>query len=203
MARAKKEEEIKVLTLDDFNKVYDSMSDMHDDVEWSGLKLRIKKNITLQEMIRFVEHVSTYCFANENGEYMPEIKDFAVRCETLETYANIKLPEDIEERCKLVYCTDIYLTVISHVASEQYNALLMAVNKKVKHQAASNIEAVAHQINDIASKFTEIEEGISKLFDGIDADTINGIAGALANGKFDEDKLAKAVLAQRKERPVM
>lgn len=196
-------EEMKILTIDDFAKTYDEASTAYDTVEWNGLSVIIRKNISLQEMVRFVERVSTLCFSGDSGEYLPEIQDFAIRCETLETYANFRLPDDIEERCKLVYCTDVYLTVISHVASEQYNSLLRAVAKKVKHQANSNIEAVVKQVNELVAKFSGLESDLNKLFSGIDADTINGIAGAIANGKFDEEKLAKAVITQRRERPVM
>ena len=70
--------------------------------------------------------------------------------------------------------------------------MLAAIDRKIEHQAQSNIEAMNKQMNELIAGFSTIEKNLSGIFGGIDNETITKIAGAIADGKFDENKLVKA-----------
>lgn len=162
------------------------------EIDWRGLTLHIKKCLSLEEMMTFVSDVVSSCFAANTNEYLPEIKDFTTRCCILESYAGIVLPKSLNEKYEMVYSCDIVSTVAQHIESMQFNAMLAAIDRKIEHQAQSNIEAMNKQMNELIAGFSAIEKNLSGIFDGVDNETITKIAGAIADGKFDENKLVKA-----------
>lgn len=162
------------------------------EIDWRGLTLHIKKCLSLEEMMTFVSDVVSSCFAANTNEYLPEIKDFTTRCCILESYAGIVLPKSLNEKYEMVYNCDIVSAVAQHIESMQFNAMLAAIDRKIEHQAQSNIEAMNKQMNELIAGFSTIEKNLSGIFGGIDNETITKIAGAIADGKFDENKLVKA-----------
>lgn len=162
------------------------------EIDWRGLTLHIKKCLSLEEMMTFVSDVVSSCFAANTNEYLPEIKDFTTRCCILESYAGIVLPKSLNEKYEMVYSCDIVSTVAQHIESMQFNAMLAAIDRKIEHQAQSNIEAMNKQMNELIAGFSAIEKNLSGIFGGVDNETITKIAGAIADGKFDENKLVKA-----------
>lgn len=192
---AGKAKEVKV-SADELKKVYDAVQHT-DEFDWNGSHVIVKKNIGITDMIQFVHDVSSTCFSTNDGEYLPEVFDFVVRCATLDRYTNIELPEEIEDKCSVLYGTDIYMMVISHVDSVQYNVLLEAARKKVDYVAQSNIEALTKQINDIDAKFDEIADQLNKLFENVDGDSLNDALKAISNGDFNVNDIVNAVMANR------
>lgn len=160
--------------------------------EWHGVAFTVKRHLTIEEMMTFVSDVVSSCFEANTGEYLPEIKDFSIRCSILESYAGFVLPKDLSEKYDMVYSSDIISFVMQYVEQTQFEAMLTAIDKKIDHQAQSNIEALNKQMNEIAAGFSALEKNLSEIFGGVDNDTISKIAGAIANGSFDEKKLVAA-----------
>lgn len=177
--------------------VVDAIHTNEHSVEWHGVTLNIKNTLTFAEMLAFSNEVVSTCFIDKTAEYVPEVKDFAVRCAILEYYGNIELPDDASERYQMVYCSDIVQEVTKYVNGEQLEPLLKSIDKKIAHVAQNNIEAFNKQMSEAVSKLTEVEDSLSSIFGGIDQDTITGLASTIANGNFDIEKLvdvaAKAV----------
>lgn len=162
------------------------------DVNWRGITLHIKRCLSLETMMTFVSDVVASCFAADTNEYLPEIKDFSTRCSILECYAGIELPKNLAEKYDLIYSSDIISFVVQHVESGQFNTMLAAIDTKIEHQAQNNIEALNKQMNEVVSGLSALERNLSGIFGGIDNDTISKVAGAIANGSFDENKLVEA-----------
>lgn len=177
-------EEYKNAIADDFNPVV--------DIDWRGLTLHIKKYLSLEEMMTFVSDVVSSCFAANTNEYLPEIKDFSTRCCILENYAGFVLPKSLSEKYDMVYSSDIVSFVVQNVEHMQFNAMLAAIDRKIEHQAQSNIEALNKQMSEVISGLSTLEKNLSGIFGGVDNETITKIAGAIADGSFDESKLVKA-----------
>ena len=179
-------------SIEDFNRIVTENFDSTVDIDWKGLPFHIKKHLSLEEMIRFVRDVTLSCFAEKTNEYLPEIKDFAIRCCILESYAGFPLPESITEKYEIVYSSDIVTTIVQNIDHMQFNSILEAIDRKVEHQAQSNIEALNRQVSEAITKFYDLEESLSEIFNGIDNKTVSKIAEAIASGSFDESKLVKA-----------
>lgn len=169
--------------------VVDATHTNEHSVEWHGVPLNIKNTLTFAEMLSFSNEVVSTCFIDKTAEYVPEVKDFAVRCAILEYYGNIELPDDASKRYQMVYCSDIVNEVTKYVNDEQLEPLLRSIDKKIAHVAQNNIEAFNKQMSEVVSKLTEVEDSLSSIFGGIDQDTITGLASTIANGNFDIEKL--------------
>lgn len=162
--------------------------------EWRGINVNIKVRLGLQEMMTFVDGVVKTCFTENDNQYTPEVLDFAIRSSVLEMYANFTLPSNIEKQYELVYGCDVYGTILETIDRNQFDAMLRAIDVKIAHFASANIEAVTRQVNDVYASLNALEERLSAVFQGIDNDAITGLVGAMADGKFDEEKLVQAYL---------
>lgn len=180
------------ISIEEFKKVVAEDFEHVVDVDWRGLTLHIKKCLSLEEMMTFVSDVVSSCFAENTNEYLPEIKDFSTRCCILENYAGFILPKSLGEKYEMVYNSDIVSFVVQYVEHMQFNAMLAAIDHKIEHQAQNNIEALNKQMNEVVAGLSALEKNLSSIFGGVDNETITKIAGAIADGSFDESKLVKA-----------
>lgn len=180
------------ISIEEFKKVVAEDFEPVVDVDWRGLTLHIKKCLSLEEMMTFVSDVVSSCFAENTNEYLPEIKDFSTRCCILENYAGFILPKSLSEKYEMVYNSDIVSFVVQYVEHMQFNAMLAAIDHKIEHQAQNNIEALNKQMNEVVAGLSALEKNLSSIFGGVDNETITKIAGAIADGSFDESKLVKA-----------
>lgn len=162
--------------------------------EWRGINVNIKVRLGLQEMMTFVDGVVKTCFTENDNQYTPEVLDFAIRSSVLEMYANFTLPSNIGKQYELVYGCDVYGTILETIDRNQFDAMLRAIDVKIAHFASANIEAVTRQVDDVYASLNALEERLSAVFQGIDNDAITGLVGAMADGKFDEEKLVQAYL---------
>jgi len=164
----------------------------YTDAEWRGLTLRVKQHLSLAETVQFADSVVHSCFITDSGEYIPEVKDFSMRCAILGYYADITLPEELEAKHDLVYNSDIVSFVIQHVDMEQFNYLREAIDKKIDHITQSNSEAIEMLKKQIVAGFDALGEKFSEIFNGVDSDMISKLASAVVDGSFDEKKLVQA-----------
>jgi len=170
------------------------MGDYHPTTEfsWRGLTIEVKHHLSLAETVGFAGGVADTCFVADTGEYIPEVKDFAIRCAILEYYADIELPEDLEEKCNLVYGSDLIACILQYVDNAQWDALCMAIDDKIDNMASANVGALNRQMSSIASDFERLGKKMEEAFSGVDSSTISKIAGAVVNGGIDENKLVAA-----------
>lgn len=188
---------IKKISVNAFERVMKDTYTSTELLDWHGVEVTIKKNLSLQEMMEFVDCVVKSCFTRDTNMYIPEIKEFATKVCVLEKYANFTMPSNAEKQYALVYCTDAVQRVLEYVNPQQYNEICEAISKKVENLAQANIEAVNKQMNELYNAFDNLQTQLSGLFDGVNNDDIRAVAGALANGGLDEEKLVKAYTSQK------
>lgn len=190
--KTKKFEQNKI-TVSEFEKAVRGAQTRFFDVEWNGLMLHIRHQITLEYMMRYVEYVVASCFDGQTGEYRPEIKDFAIRSGAIKFFTNIDLPEDVSRQYKLMYGTDIINVVMSYVDAGQMNSMLIAIDKKLEYAANANVEKITKQFEQITNAFEELSKNMENMFGNVSMEDVNKIASAIAGGAFDENKLVQAV----------
>lgn len=168
------------------------------EINWNGLPLIIKKNISLEETMNFVEYVTELCFSETTHTYMPEVRDFAIKMFLIEHYTNIDLPQDIEKKYEFVYSTDIFQTVINNIDPYQFNEIIHSIDTKLDYMADANIEAFNNQVAEVAKLIEQFGTLFSDAFDGVDSDTISKLVNSISDVGFDEEKLVKAYISQTK-----
>lgn len=165
-----------------------------ETVEWNGMQVVIKKNLSLEEMMRFANSVVKSCFDQEDGSYLPEAKDFAIRSNIMEMYANFTLPTNLEKQYDMVIRSGAVEMIANHVNIAQFNELMKAIDAKLQHAADAHIQAFVKKMDEVVTAFSNMQEQMEKTLSGIDTDDINKLVGAIANGENIEEGVARAYL---------
>jgi len=184
------------------NQLEVQAKEMHKDdavIDWNGIEVTVKYRLSLKEMLGFVDSVVQSCFMEGSGTYLPEIKNFAIRANVLDTYANFTLPKNIETQYTLICDTDAYDVVVQNIDPEQFADILEAIDSKVEMTARANIERLNYQMGVLYDKFEALEDQIGNLFSSVTPDEVKKIAEAVSNGNLDEDKIVQAYIETQKE----
>lgn len=181
-------EKTKMISVNAFEKAA-AVEPAVETFEWNGLQIEIKKRIGLQDVIDFAKSVASACFADDTGEYMPEVRDFAIKTYIIEKYTNIRLPSNTKTMYDLLYSCDIVPFVMDKIDTAQLEEIVDAIDDRIGMTARANVENLNKQVGELQKVVEDIAENMGALFDGIDGDTMNALVGAMANGKFDEGKL--------------
>ena len=125
---AKSEKRISISVMD---KIIKEHFENTTTEQWYGIEVQIKKTLSFTEMMEFVNDVVLSCF-QEDGGFVPEVMDFAIRSNILSKYANFSLPDKLEHRYEIIYMTDIIDLVCSRINGAQLNEIVAYINRKVE-----------------------------------------------------------------------
>ena len=120
---------MKKISISQMDKVMKSLGNTEATFEWNGVTVVVKTLLSFQEMMEFAGRVKANCFVD--GEYLPEVRDFAIRDCIVDMYSNIRLPDNIEHKYEILYRTDICQEIVKYVNSDQYEQLLVAIDDKI------------------------------------------------------------------------
>ena len=167
-------------------------------VTWNDIDVNIIRTLSLTSMLEFVNSVVESCFTDD-GEYIPEIMDYAVRKNVLERYANFRLPVDVHKCYDLVYCTDAYDMVVKHIDSAQFEEIVRSIDEKIHFKVDTIVDTMRTQIQSIINAMNALQEQTKHMFDDMSADDLKKISSALEQSGLSEEKLVAAYLDQMKE----
>lgn len=187
----------KKISISAFEKIMKETYTATKNVKWNGVEITIKNTLSFKEVLSFVDSVTKSCFTTDNGSYLPEVKEFVIKCCILEMYANFAMPINVERKYDLVYCTDAVNVVMENINRVQLDEIIEAINDKIDNIAQANIEAVNKQMNELYSAFDNLQEQMTGIFAGIGTDEISKLIGAISGDKFDEDKLIQAYIDKK------
>lgn len=192
--------EIKKVSINKFESALNKENVITDTLLGTDdVTIQIKKTIPLQEMLLFVQEVVEACVDNENGEYIPEAYDFAIRVATLTHYANLSMPTNLEKQYWLVYNTKAFEQVLTHINTRQFDDIIRAIDKKIKFMLDVISSSAVIKINDVVSKFNDIAETSEKVFSGVNAeDMMKIIQGVSKLGEIEEENVVKTILDVQK-----
>lgn len=194
-ATAKQTKRVSVNAMDEIMKDVENV--VH--VEWKGLDVEVKKFLSLQEMLDFVDSVVKSCFHAETGEYLPQVKDFAIRCNVLEHYAHFALPRKIETQYDIVMQSGAYEMIQEHINESQFTEMLRSIDAKVKHIADANAQAALDKVETALAAINDFSDKMSEMFSGVGAEDIANVMKAISDHGLDETKLVEAYVAQQKK----
>lgn len=186
----KKIQKISINTMDEIMKRYENT----ETVEWNGLQVVIKKNLSLEEMLTFVNSVVKSCFDQTSGAYMPEVKDFAIRANVLDMYTNFTLPKNLGKQYDMVVQSGVVEMVLDHINQVQFNELLKAIGSKLQNTADANIQAFISKLDNVTTAFSDMQTKVEKMFSGVDAEDISKLVSAIASGDNTEEGIVKSYL---------
>ena len=188
---------IKRISVNAFERAMKETNQVVETFDWNGIEVTVKRNLSLKEMLEFVDTVVKSCFAKDTNAFMPEIRDFATKACILEKYANFTMPRNIEAQYTLIYGTDVVACVCERINSQQLNEICSAITDKLKHLAQANIESIERQMNNLYSTVKDLVEKFAHIFEGVSESDIKNLTKLLAGESVDEEKIVQAVLNKK------
>lgn len=192
----KKTKRISVNAMDEIMNGYEAT----EPVNWNGIEVTITKNLPLEDMLAFADSVVKSCFDQTTGAYMPEVKDFAIRINVMERYANFTLPSKAERQYDIVMRSGAYEMILNHINITQFYELMKAIDAKLQNAADANVQMVFRQFNDVVTSFEGLQEKVGALFAGVDSADIGKLMGAISNGSISEEKIVHAYMTEQKKK---
>lgn len=172
-----------------------------ETVEWNDLTVEIKRTLDVKEAFELVKSVVDSSFLDD-GTYIPEATDFAMRANVISYYSNIELPSKMDAQYRLVYALPIYELVCSAINHNQLTSICDAVERRIDMLCDTDIMETRAKINQLFDALEKLEKHIEGIFGGVGSDDIAKIAGAINDDTIDEAKIVEAFLkADRKPKP--
>lgn len=191
----KKIKRISVNAMDEILKRYENT----ETIQWNGLEVVITKTLSLEDMMAFADSVVKSCFDQTSGTYMPEIKDFAIRSNVMERYANFTLPSKVEHQYDMVMRSGAFETILNHVNHAQFNELMRAIEVKLQNAADANVQMVFRKFDDVVTSFEGLQDKVGALFAGVDQADIGKLMSAISEHGVSEEKVVKAYMEQKQQ----
>jgi hypothetical protein len=187
----KKIKRISINVMDEILKTYDN----NEKIEWNGLEVVITKTLPLEEMMAFANSVVKSCFDQATGTYMPEIKDFAIRSNVMERYANFTLPSNVERQYDMVMRSGAFEMILNYINPSQFNELTSAIEARLQNAADANVQMAFSRFNDVVTSFEGLQEKVGALFAGVDPADIGKLMGAISEHSVSEEKIVQAYVS--------
>lgn len=189
---------IKKVSITAFDKIVDESYVPSNSIEWHGIELIIKRTLSFSEMMTFVNKVVQTCFSEEDGTYLPEVRDFMINSCVLEMYGNFAIPSNIEHLYSLIYCSDAVQTVLGNVNRFQFDEIVDAIDRKIEYLAQSHIDTITKQAEALYASVENLQQQLADVFSGVKAEDMKKMIGAISNSQIDEEKLVAAYIDQKR-----
>lgn len=180
-----------------FDKIAKEHFRNENDIQWHEATAHVRRTLSLPDMLAFVDDVVGSCFHDRYG-FMPEVRDFVIKCNILTRYANFSLPDSLEHRYQMVYFTDAVDTVCEAINTTQLQEIVNAINSKIRFLCDGKASMIQERINDVLGAMEEMRDSAKDIFSGISKEDMKALVGAMTEHGFDEQKIVEAYLDKKK-----
>lgn len=192
---AKKEKKISITKWESL-KVPNVVTVPLDGVE--DVEITIKRTLSLEETMQFIENVVSSVVDVEDGTYVPEITEF-VKCSCILTmYANFTMPSNVEKQYDLIYGTDAVDQVLKHVNRRQFYEIEEAIEQRIKHGLHLIENTASASVNKMIQKIEEFSARSEEMFGNVNGGDMAGFIQNLSKlDGVNERELVRAVFDEQ------
>ncbi len=187
----------KKVSIAQFDKIAKEHFQNEATIQWHEVEVRVKRTLSLTEMLGFVDDVVGSCFHDKYG-YMPEVKDFAIKSNILIRYANFSMPDNLEHRYQMVYGTDAVDAVCAAIDTTQLQEIVNSINGKIRFLCDSKANLIQERINAVLETMEEMSNSTKDIFGGLSQDDLKALMGAITEHGLSEEKLVGAYMEQKR-----
>lgn len=162
-------------------------------VQWMDIDVKIKRNISFTEMMEFVNDVVMSCF-QDNGNYVPEVLDFAIKSNILTKYANFSMPDNLEHRYEIIYNTNAVDFVCGQINMSQLQEIVGSINRKVEYMCDGNVMMIQRKMNELIDAIEGVQAQATNMFSNLTPDDLAKVVSAVGVNGISEDKIVKAYM---------
>lgn len=172
---------------------------LYATIRFNDLYVKVKRRLSLYEMIEFVDSVVKICFPTNDAKYMPEVKDLAIRRSIVEMYTGIEFPVGVEEVYDFVYGTNIVQSILEEIDAQQFQNILDSIDEKLDYITQTNIEDITNKVNELYTTLESLANQFTAALPEFDKEAIADLMRWALNGP-DEKKIVDAIFEARDER---
>lgn len=159
-----------------------------------GVDIEIKRTISFQEMLDFVESVAALCVNIETSQYYPHLRDFGIKMELLTRYANFTLPQSIDKKYEYIYNSNAVALVLANINETQFTEIVSSIDSKIRFALEEMNSAATKSVTSLISKLDVAVDESAAMFEGIDHDEVMKMIDNIdIIASKDEVELAKGV----------
>ena len=166
-------------------------------IDFHGLEIEVQKRIPYVRLSMIIDAVVKSCFDAENGEYIPEVRDFATRLAVASAYTNLELPDETEEQYDMMYGTDLMEKIYEAIDYIQLSTLRGSIQKRCDIINDMNRTAIEKELYEAMETIGNIADGFAKMFDGVSNADMTKMIRMIGEHGLDEGKLAEAVVREQ------
>ena len=181
---AKKNDKVSVSAFDKYVK--DNCDSRPIQIEVGGLSFMVKPVLSFEELLTFAKIVADSCFS-DNGEFVPEVREFMIRRNILEWYAGFTMASEVIDE------------IVSRVDQRQFRALLDAIGEKIDAKQMINENAVTKQVNELYGFIANMQSQLESVFAGVDMGDMARLVNAIGEGGLDQEQIVKAYFDYKKD----
>lgn len=181
------------------------------------IELHIKRTLTLQEVVEFANSVVNNCFMDidvldSEGEatgevetvFTPYYKELTIGRNILDYYVqNMKSDDNLNRVYSLIASTPIIELILKVIDGSQYYRLIESIDEMIEYRKQQLLNNKQSKLDEVFDNINNLIFTVTDKIDDFDlsslAEYVPGIAGAVSEGQFDLEKLAKAVLKVESE----
>lgn len=188
----------KMISVNEIEKAAETEYKSDTTIRWGGLDIKVKPNLTAEEMKEFYVTVIKATF-DDDGDYNPVAKIFASRAATIALYTNVKLPQNTDRAYKLLYWTNLYDEVISMIDKNQFDHVMLAIEDEVHYLCETKISKVVREIESASAAITDFTDGMGDVLSGVSPDVFRGFITNMANHGVNDEAIAREVVRAKYE----
>lgn len=103
-------------------------SSCYKTITWESYDVVIKQVLSIDEFMDVIHAVFKDCRIPDTDNMVQlELIDFAIKTNIITAYANVDLPENLNELYNIVYGTDLYDTICNNVSKTQVKSIIDSV----------------------------------------------------------------------------
>ena len=183
-----------------YETIQEAMNDHCPRVElldWCGIEITVQKIVPFQKMSEIVQRVAASCFGKDDGSYMPEVMNTALRLCIFDAYTNIELPDDMDEQNFLIFGSGLWDLVTALIDADQLGTIELAINRRVKARLDTNRAEFENAVNQVIQSIAALSEQMGSLMEGVTPEDIRTMISAIGENGIDEAKIVQAVVAEQ------
>lgn len=191
------QKEMKMISIEKMDEIMNDYFPAEETVDFHGEELTVQKRIPFALVCEMVKKVADSCF-NEDGEYSPEVRDFAMKLCCVEAFTNVRLPENnVEHQYQIINRTDLWFRMLQVIDPYQMDEIDNAIQGRIDARLDANRAAFEHDVNRMLDAVNEVGKQVSDLFNNVSTEDIQKLIGALGEHGVDEEKIVQAVVAEQ------
>lgn len=168
------------------------------EIEFHGVKFRVRNKISLEEMIAFVDGVASSC--HDTGfEYMPELFEYTFRLMVVRYYTDLPVPQDSSPSYAMMFIEGLFEAILEHVSEDQIKDIRNSIHRKVEYSINTTIKELEREATDIIAKVGGVYEDLSAHLTNLSAKDWSTLIESFAGGGFSEEKLMEAYLKSKEK----